>query len=100
MNTYATSINAESMEMDDDGTYFGTILATRHKLGENAFVVRAIRRNSSTGIQENVLCSYKTLANGDVRVYVDEPVSLRITLGRGDSVTASTMGEDEEYADA
>lgn len=100
METYATSIIDESMQMDDDGTYYGTILASRHGLGDNAFVVRAVRRNSSTGIQENVLCSYKTLSNGDIRVYVDEPVSLRVTLGRGDSVAASIAGEDEEYADA
>lgn len=99
METYATSIIDESMQMDDDGTYYGTILASRHGLGDNAFVVRAVRRNSSTGIQENVLCSYKTLSNGDIRVYVDEPVSLRVTLGRGDSVSASIAGEGEEYAD-
>lgn len=99
METYATSIIDESMQMDDDGTYYGTILASRHGLGDNAFVVRAVRRNSSTGIQENVLCSYKTLSNGDIRVYVDEPVSLRVTLCRGDSVTASIVGEGEEHAD-
>lgn len=99
METYATSIIDESMQMDDDGTYYGTILASRHGLGDNAFVVRAVHRNSSTGIQENVLCSYKTLSNGDIRVYVDEPVSLRVTLGRGDSVIASIAGEGEEHAD-
>lgn len=47
MDTYATSISAESMQMDDDGTYYGTILASRHNLGDSAFVVRAVRKDNS-----------------------------------------------------
>lgn len=99
MDTYATSISAESMQMDDDGTYYGTILASRHNLGDSAFVVRAVRKDNSDLSQNNVLCFYKTLSNGDVRVYVDEPVSLRVTIGKGVPVTVTTTEEGEEYAD-
>ena len=100
MNTFATSISDESMQMDDDGTYYGTVLASRHGLGENVFVVRAVHRDNTEGTQENVLCSYKTLSNGDIRIYVDEPVSLRVTLGQGNPPLTLTAEEGEEYADA
>lgn len=100
MDTFATSISDESMQMDDDGTYYGTVLASRHGLGDNVFVVRAVHRDNTAGTLENVLCSYKTLSNGDIRIYVDEPISLRVTLGRGNPILTSIAGEGETYADA
>ena len=99
MDTYATSIAADSMMVDEDGMYYGTVLASRHKLGESAFVVRAVYKDNSDLSQNNVLCAYKTLSNGDIRVYVNEPVSLRVTIGRGIPITTTTTGEDEEHAD-
>lgn len=89
METYATSVAASAMVQDEDGTYYGTVLASKHNLGENAFVVRAVRRDTTAQTEENVLCSYKTLTNGDIRIYADEPTSIRVTLGRGNPVNAS-----------
>lgn len=100
MDTYATSISDSSMIRGDDGVYYDTIPASRHGMGTNAFVVRAVYKNADTEL-ENVLCAYKTLANGDIIVYADEPVSIRITIGRGIPITTSSMmGEEEDDADA
>lgn len=99
MDTYATSIAASSMMVDDDGMYYGTVLASKHGLGENAFIVRAVHKDNTDLSQNNVLCAYETLSNGDIRVYADEPISLRITIGRGNPITTAIAGEGEEYAD-
>lgn len=100
MEIYSTSISASSMMVDDDGMYYGTILASRHGMGTNAFVVRAVHKNNNTEL-ENVLCAYKTEANGDIKIYADEPVSIRVTIGQGVPLTSlSIAGEGEDYEDA
>nr|DAU64758.1 MAG TPA: hypothetical protein [Bacteriophage sp.] len=101
MDIYAATITDESMMYDEDNKmYYGTILATDHGFGVNAFVVRAVHRDSQLAL-ENILCSYKVLSNGDVRIYVDEPISLRVTIGRGVPVSRSTLLEEgDNYADA
>lgn len=100
MDTYATSITDTSMILQDDGTWCGTILAEKHGLGDSAFIIRAVRRNAD-GKYENVLCSYQTDSVGNISIYTDEAVTLRVTIGRGIPKKAnSIMGEDEEYADA
>lgn len=96
---FATSIMGSTMQMDDDGKYYGTVLASRHGMGENAYVARAVHKDGTDSSLDNVLCAYKTLSNGDIRVYVDEPVSLRVTICRGNPTTVTTAGEVEEYAD-
>lgn len=50
--------------------------------------MRAVHRNSDLEL-DNVLCAYKVLSTGDIRIYVDEPVSLRVTVGRGVPVTTN-----------
>ena len=100
MDMYGTSILGSAMLRADDGTYYGTIAATKHQCGDNAFVSRAVRKNED-GIWENVLFTYETATSGDITVRVDEPVSLRITIERGRPTgTSGTTGEEEEYADA
>jgi hypothetical protein len=100
MDIVAVTISSSSMQLETEtGLYYGTILAEQHNFGVNAFVVRAVYRNSNLEL-DNVLCSYKVLPTGDIRIYVDEPVSLRITVGRGVPVeTNSILGEGEENAD-
>lgn len=100
MDTYATSISGSSMMRGDDGVYYGTIPASKHNMGTNAFVVRAVYKNADTEL-ENVLCAYKTQSNGDIIIYADEPVSIRVTIGRGIPLASSSMtGEGEDYEDS
>lgn len=101
METYATSIAASSMILGEDGLYYGTIPASKHGCGDMAFIVRAVHRDTTAQTQQNVLCAYETLSNGDIVVYMHEPVSIRVTIGRGNPIlTSSSTLEVEEYADA
>lgn len=101
MDIVAVTINSGSMQLDTaTGQYYGTILAEQHNFGTNAFVVRAVHRNADLEL-DNVLCAYKVLSNGDIRIFADEPTSLRVTVGRGVPVASTTiLGEGEDYADA
>lgn len=101
MDIVAVTITSGSMTLDTEtGLYYGTILAEQHNFGANAFIVRAVHRNSDLEL-DNVLCAYKVLSTGDIRIYVDEPVSLRVTVGRGVPVTTNGItGEGDEFADA
>ena len=97
MDIYATSISSGSMILGTDGLYYGTVLATKHGLGTDVFVVRAVHRDDDLNM-ENVLCAYKVESNGDVKVFVDEPTSIRVTIGKCSMLasTSGTSGEVEE----
>lgn len=100
MDTFATSINSTAMVRGDDGVYYGMVPASRHNMGTNAFVVRAVYKNDNIEM-DNILCAYETKSNGDILIFADEPVSIRVTIGRGVPLTSSSaMGEGEDYADA
>lgn len=99
MEIFSTSVAAASMILGDDGLYYGTVLATKHNLGTDVFVARAVHRNADM-TQDNVLCSYKVETNGDVKIFVEEPTTIRLTLAKGTASTNSILGEGDEYADA
>lgn len=100
MDIYSTSITASSMIRADDGTYYGTVLASKHGLGSDVFVARAVHRKDDLQV-ENVLCSYEVTTAGDVNIYVDEPTSIRVTIAKSTpSASNGIMGEGGEYADA
>lgn len=99
MEIFSTSVAAASMMLGDDGLYYGTVLATKHNLGTDVFVARAVHRNTDM-TQDNVLCSYTVETNGDVKIFATEPTTIRLTLAKGTAPTSNTLGEGEEYADA
>lgn len=97
---FATSIDGDAMQLGDDGRYFEIIRATRHGMGANAYVSRAVYKDPESSSLDNVLYAYETLTGGDIKIYTDIPVSLRLTICRGNPVTATLFGEDDDYADA
>lgn len=99
MEIYSTSVAASSMQLGDDGLYYGTILASRHNLGTDVFVARAVHRDTNM-IQDNVLCAYEIDTDGNVKIFAHEPTSIRITLAKGTASVTNALGEEEEYADA
>lgn len=99
MEIVATSIASTSMQLGEDGLYYGTIPESTHGFGTDVFVVRALHRDSNM-VQGNVLCAYEVQSNGDVKIFASEPTSIRVTLGKGTPSTYGLFEEGEEYADA
>lgn len=81
MKTYAGSIAPSNFILGDDGLYVGTVLATTHQLGTSVYVEKLIHRNDDA-TQENIIAPYKVELNGDVKIYVTEPTSIRYTLAQ------------------
>lgn len=100
MDIVSANISASSMQYDEtEKLFYGTVLASEHGFGMNAFVVRAVYRDDELCVN-NVLCAYRVETNGDLKVFVDERMSLRLTIGRGVPVTpTNTLEDGDEYAD-
>lgn len=79
MITYPTSVSPNNFILGDDGIYVATILASTHGLGKSVYITKSVHRNDDLST-ENVLFSYKVEANGDVRIYADEPTLIRFTI--------------------
>lgn len=79
MNTANIGVTKESFILGDDGRYVSTILAETHALGTNVFVAKATHRGDDLTF-ENVLISYMVDINGDIKIFADEPISMRLTI--------------------
>lgn len=79
MITYPTSVSPNNFILGDDGVYVATILASTHGLGSSVYITKSVHRNDDLST-ENVLFSYKVEANGDIRIYSDEPTLIRFTI--------------------
>lgn len=99
MNIYSTSVSGASMILGNDGLWYGMIAATKHGLGTDVYIVKAVHKDDTDISLENVLCAYKVDSSGNVYIFVDEPVSIRVTLANT-SVSNSALGEGDDYADA
>lgn len=63
----------------DDGKYVATVLATTHQLGNAVHLTKVVHLNDDYTL-ENAICAYRVETNGDLKVIVDEPTTLRITI--------------------
>ena len=79
MTTATVGVSTSSYILGDDGRYVATVLAETHTLGANVFIAKALHRNDDLTF-ENVILSYYVDIEGNIKIYADEPISLRLTL--------------------
>lgn len=77
--TYPKTFVAANFTLLSDGQYMATIPESVHQLGTNYRVTKNLRRDNDRNWQ-NMLPTYKILANGDFELYVAEPGIYKILL--------------------
>ena len=76
---YPKSFIVSNFTLQPDGRYMATLPATTHNLGTDYHVTKMIRRDADMNWQ-NMLATYRILANGDFEYYVDEPCVCKVYL--------------------
>lgn len=64
---------------DESGTWVATILATTHRLGVGVTLCK-MQKLGSDGNYHNAIHTFTVEANGDIKIYVDEPGPYRVTI--------------------
>lgn len=77
--TYPKTFTSNNFIQQSDGKYKATITADTHGLGANYRVTKKLRYRGDSN-WENMVASYKILANGDFEYYVDEPCTCKVYL--------------------
>lgn len=79
MAVYPKSFMTSNFVLQSDGRYMATIPASTHGLGTDYHVTKMIRRDDDMNWQ-NMIPTYRILANGDFEYYVDEPCVCKVYL--------------------
>lgn len=69
----------ENFVQNEDGLYEASILGTLHNYGTQFHMARALLRDSE-GNWQNTITACEIFANGDFKIYVDEPGIYRVTI--------------------
>lgn len=65
--------------IEENGIWVATVLATTHQMGVGVTLCKMLRKDSN-GDYHNAVQSFTVEANGDIKIYVDEPGVYRITI--------------------
>lgn len=79
MAVYPKTFVPNNFIEQSDGRFKATIFATTHNLGTD-FQVEKMLRLKDNGDWENMIASYKILANGDFEYFVDEQCVCKVYL--------------------
>jgi hypothetical protein len=73
------TIEAENFTLNSEGLYEATILSSVHGYGSQYHMARALLMDENEN-WHNTITPYEILANGDFKLFVNEPGIYRVTL--------------------
>lgn len=65
--------------IEENGLWVATVLATTHQMGVGVTLCKMLKKDSN-GDYHNAVQSFTVEANGDIKIYADEPGIYRITI--------------------